>query len=112
MQVMSLAQLLLPQVLSKPDILHASRLPRLTEAGAARASECTDSSGEKACKGGPGSERDCRTGRWMVGNSIILVCLHAVVRETHKGDRSLQFYAPPPRQAYLSRWDPPSYKEE
>lgn len=50
MQVMSLAQLLLPQVLSKPDILHASRLPRLTEAGAARASECTDSSGEKACK--------------------------------------------------------------
>lgn len=48
-------------------------------------------------RGGPGSkrERGCRTGRWMIGNSIILVCLHAVVWETHKGDRSLQFHTTP-----------------
>lgn len=45
----------------------------------------------------------------MVGNAITLVCLHAVVRETHKGDRQIivVFHTPLP-QSHLSWWDPPS----
>lgn len=46
-QVMSPAQLHLSQVLSKPDSLHASRLLRPTEEGAAGAS---GTSWEKACE--------------------------------------------------------------
>lgn len=69
------AQLHLSQELSNPDILHASRLPWLTEEGVAGASECRDSQREDKQRGGPGGERE-RLPHWeMDGREFHYPCL-------------------------------------